>query len=164
MDSPEPELDGATQPTIYVKVEPRPEKRTAATAAEEEEGVTLKLLCPDAHVITLAFPLSTTLRVLSERVSRLVELPVDTLHFSSPPAPSPAQSAERCRLVGAMTLEQLGGRANDTLTLSLSSSHPLMLPIRIKHTTLPPLPDVITVRLRHSKFFPFFFFFFFLGF
>ena len=138
MDSPE-EADVVIQPATLVQVERRvgclPERWLAV--------VTLKVEClPSGDVTTEAFPLVTSAGMVKERLSRMVELPVDVLQLNH---------AGHC-VDDQMTLEQLGARVNDTLSLSLTSTHPHMFPIRIKHTTLPPLPDVITVRLRHSKF------------
>ena len=134
MDSPE-EADVVIQPATYVQVERRAESLA--------EVVTLKVEClASGDVSTEALPLATSAGVVKERLSRMVELPVDVLRL---------MHAGRC-VDDRTTLEELGGRLNGTVSLSLTSSHPHMFPIRIKHASLPPLPDVISVRLRHSKF------------
>ena len=59
-----------------------------------------------------------------------------------------------------MTLGELGGRVNETISLSLRSTDPIAFPIRIKSIRpedLMPLPDVITVRIHTSDSHLFFF-------
>ena len=137
MDSAE-EVDVAIQPANYVQVERRPGCLPEPWLAM----VTLKVEClGSGDVMTEALPSLTSIGMVKERLSRMAELPVDLLQLCH---------AGRC-VDDHMTLEQLDARVNATLSLSLTSSHPHMLPIRIKHATLPPLPNVITVRLRHSK-------------
>lgn len=140
--------------TMYVQVEQRPtcpdksndvaERCDSPTATAGRYVVTVKLECPDSQVITQAWTLATSAGSLKERLSRMVELPVATLHLTH---------AGRA-VQDHVTLGELGGRVNETISLSLRSVDPVVFPIRIKSILPPedlmPLPDVITVRI-HAK-------------
>ena len=130
--------NGAHYPTIYVQVE----TRRPGCAEQSDQMVTVKFECPDGYVITQVYTLSTSIRSLKECLSHLVDLGVDTLLLVH----SGLFLAD-----DQLTLDQLGAKVNGTLSLLLTTTYPLMYPIRIKHTTLPPLPDVITVRVRARK-------------
>jgi hypothetical protein len=143
---------------MYVQVEQRPPVSSFTPAAvhssvDDSPGgstagryvVTVKLECPDSQVITQAWTLATSAGSLKERLSRMVELPVGILHL-----------IHGGRAVqDHVTLGELGGRVNETISLSLRSVDPVAFPIRIKSTLPPedlmPLPDVITVRIHASE-------------
>lgn len=144
---------------MYVQVEQRPPVSSSTAAAavhssvDDSPGgstagryvVTVKLECPDSQVITQAWTLATSAGSLKERLSRMVELPVGILHL-----------IHGGRAVqDHVTLGELGGRVNETISLSLRSVDPVAFPIRIKSTLPPedlmPLPDVITVRIHASE-------------
>lgn len=108
--------------------------------------VTVKLECPDSQVITQAWTLAASAGSLKERLARMVDVPVATLHLLHGGR----------QIQDHVTLGELGGRVNETISLSLRSTDPVAFPIRIKSCRpedLMPLPDVITVRIRQSEFY-----------
>ncbi|EFX87215.1 hypothetical protein DAPPUDRAFT_312639 [Daphnia pulex] len=139
---------------MYVQVEQRPPVPVSTRGDDSPTGaaapstgryvVTVKLECPDSQVITQAWTLATSAGSLKERLSRMVELPVGTLHL--------IHGGKAVQ--DHVTLGELGGRVNETISLSLRSVDPVAFPIRIKSSLPPedlmPLPDVITVRI-HTK-------------
>lgn len=132
------------QQPMYVEVEQRPSLQRAQSPSGNRYVVTVKLECPDGQVITQAWTLTASARCLKERLSRLVDLPVGTLHLSHG-----GQAVQ-----DHVTLGELGGRVNETISLSFRSADPTVFPIRIKSTRpedLMPLPDVITVRVHPRK-------------
>lgn len=152
------DLDGF-HPAMYVQVEQRPvlangvepsdqgkpgNVQQSAPGAGGRYVVTVKLECPDSQVITQAWTLAASAGSLKERLSRMVEVPVGTLHL-----------LHGGRQVGDnVTLQDLGGRVNETISLSLRSTDPVAFPIRVKSVgpeDLMPLPDVITVHIRSSS-------------
>lgn len=145
---------------MYVHVEQRPNPAANGETSGRGHGqpvapgaapsgryvVTVKLECPDSQVITQAWTLAASAGSLKERLSRLVQVPVATLNLSH----GGRQVSDN------VTLQDLGGRANETISLSLCSTDPVAFPIRIITVgpeDLMPLPDVITVRIRTSQFF-----------
>jgi hypothetical protein len=139
---------------MYVQVEQRPpvpvstrgdDSPTGAAPSTGRYVVTVKLECPDSQVITQAWTLATSAGSLKERLSRMVELPVGTLHL--------IHGGKAVQ--DHVTLGELGGRVNETISLSLRSVDPVAFPIRIKSSLPPedlmPLPDVITVRIHTSE-------------
>lgn len=134
-----PHTPGGSDPTTTTTT-----TSTSGTATGGRYVVTVKLECPDSQVITQAWTLAASAGSLKERLSRMVELPVGTLHLLH---------AGR-QVHDHVTLGELGGRVNETISLSLRSTDPVAFPIRIKSTgpeDLMPLPDVITVRIRQSE-------------
>ena len=133
------------QQPMYVEVEQRPAtQQRPQSPSGNRYVVTVKLECPDGQVITQAWTLTASARCLKERLSRLTDLPVGTLHLNHGGVP----------VQDHVTLGDLGGRVNETISLSFRSADPAVFPIRIKSTRpedLMPLPDVITVRVQPSK-------------
>lgn len=154
---------GDAVPAMYVEVEHRP---TAVPPVDDKPTVldslaplpvggprppsryvvTVKLECPDGQVITQAWTLTASAGSLKERLAKLVDLPVATLHLIH---------AGR-QLQDHVTLGELGGRVNETVSLSLRSADPVVFPIKIKPGCLEPddlmpLPDVITVRVLNPS-------------
>lgn len=143
--------------TMYVQVEQRPVANSSSETVVKPGGrphspgtnagryvVTVKLECPDSQVITQAWTLAASAGSLKERLSRLVELPVGTLLLIH---------AGR-QVQDHVTLRELGGKVNETISLSLRSADPELFPIRLKSIRpedLMPLPDVITVRVHPSE-------------
>jgi len=153
MEPEEGNSSSSIQPAMYVEVEQRPAaaQRSVIGCGSTDPSlgsryvVTVKLECPDGQVITQAWTLSASASSLKERLSRLVDLPVGTLHLIHGGRP----------VQDHVTLGDLGGKVNETISLSFRSVDPVVYPIRLKRQDLMPLPDVITVRVRPSKNFMF---------
>lgn len=152
-DNPTAAIQPPLHPAMYVEVEQR---HTAPRITHSPEGggaggaagryvVTVKLECPDGEIITQAWTLTASASSLKERLSRLVDVPVGTLYLIHGGRP----------VQDHVTLKDLGGRVNETISLSFRSVDPVLYPIRLKSSRpedLMPLPDVITVRVHPSRF------------
>ena len=129
-------------------------RSSSSSTSQQRNVVTVKLQCSDEVIVTQAWTLVASAGSIKDRLSRLLDLPVGQL-----------QLTHEGRLVDddSVTLGQLGGKVNETISLSVQSSDPHLFPIKVPATgqssdqqdedLLMPLPDVITVRVPPSKWF-----------
>ena len=127
-------------------------RSSSSSTSQQRNVVTVKLHCSDEVIVTQAWTLVASAGSIKERLSRLLDLPVGQL-----------QLTHDGRLVedDSVTLGQLGGKVNETISLSVQSADPHLFPIKVPlagkssdqldEDLLMPLPDVITVRVPPSK-------------
>ena len=128
--------------------------RSSSSSTSQRNVVTVKLECSDEVIVTQAWTLVASAGSIKERLSRLLHLPVGQLQLTHAGQPVSDDN---------ITLGQLGGRVNETITLSVHSTDPHLYPIKPPaagvstdqlddEDLLMPLPDVITVHVPPSKY------------